>query len=126
MGWVAGEEIFIDPPFRVDDGSNISIGKRFYSSFIMTILDSAAVTIGDRVMIGPNVLITRSTHETEVVSRRANLELAIPITIGDDIWIGGEVIIRAGVTIGDGCPMGAGSVVTRDIPSWSVAVGSPN
>jgi acetyltransferase-like isoleucine patch superfamily enzyme len=120
-----GEESYIEPPLQVDYGSNISIGKRFYSNFGLTILDSAIVTIGDRVMLGPNVMISTATHETEVASRRDNIEFAKPVTIGDDCWIGGGVIILAGVTIGNGCTIGAGAIVTRDIPGWSVAVGSP-
>ncbi|KAF5020015.1 hypothetical protein F66182_7951 [Fusarium sp. NRRL 66182] len=125
LGHVGDDEIFIEPPFRVDYGPNLSVGKRFYANFNLTVLDSAIVTIGDRVMIGPNVMISTATHETEVASRRDNIEYAHPITIGDDCWIGGGVIILGGVTIGDGCTIGAGSIVTRDVPSWSVAVGTP-
>lgn len=120
-----GEESYIEPPLNVDYGPNISIGKRFYSNFGLTILDSAIVTIGDRVMFGPNVMISTATHEIEVASRRNNIEFAKPVTIGDDCWIGGGVIILAGVTIGNGCTIGAGAIVTRDISDWSVAVGSP-
>ncbi|KAF4987802.1 hypothetical protein FDECE_15295 [Fusarium decemcellulare] len=125
IGHVADDEVFIEPPLRVDYGPNISLGKRFYANFNLTILDSAIVTIGDRVMVGPNVMISTATHEIEVASRRDNIEYASPVTIGDDCWIGGGVIILPGVTIGDGCTIGAGSVVTRDIPAWSVAIGSP-
>jgi acetyltransferase-like isoleucine patch superfamily enzyme len=125
LGRVSDDEAFIEPPLRVDYGPNISIGKRFYSNFGLTILDSALVTIGDRVMMGPSVMISTATHETEVASRRDNIEFAKPVTIGDDCWIGGGVIILPGVNIGNGCTIGAGAVVTRDIPSWSVAVGTP-
>ncbi|KAF4993448.1 hypothetical protein FGRMN_6454 [Fusarium graminum] len=125
LGHIADDEVFIEPPLRVDYGTNMSVGKRFYANFNLTVLDSAIVSIGDRVMIGPNVIISTATHETEVGSRRANIEYACPITIGDDCWIGGGVIVLPGVTIGDGCTIGAGSIVTRDIPAWSVAVGSP-
>ncbi|KAJ3535675.1 hypothetical protein NM208_g7041 [Fusarium decemcellulare] len=125
IGHVADDEVFVEPPLRVDYGPNISLGKRFYANFNLTILDSAIVTIGDRVMVGPNVMISTATHEIEVASRRDNIEYASPVTIGDDCWIGGGVIILPGVTIGDGCTIGAGSVVTRDIPAWSVAIGSP-
>ncbi|KUL82039.1 hypothetical protein ZTR_10056 [Talaromyces verruculosus] len=120
-----GEDSYIEPPLNVDYGPNISIGKRFYSNFGLTILDSAIVTIGDRVMFGPNVMISTATHETEVASRRDNIEFAKPVTIGDDCWIGAGVIILAGVSIGNGCTIGAGAIVTRDIPAWTVAVGSP-
>lgn len=120
-----GDESYIEPPLNVDYGSNISIGKRFYSNFGLNVLDPAIVTIGDRVMFGPNVMISTATHEVEVASRRDNIEYAKPVTIGDDCWIGGGVIILPGVSIGNGCTIGAGAVVTRDIPGWSVAVGSP-
>ena len=125
FGHVGDEEIYIEPPVRVDYGCNISIGKRFYAAFGLTILDSAIVTIGDRVMLGPNVMISTATHEVEVASRRDNIEYAHQVTIEDDCWIGGGVIILPGVTIGNGCTIGAGSVVTRSIPAWSVALGSP-
>lgn len=125
MGSVRGEDVFIEPPLRVDYGSNIILGDRFYANFNLTILDCAIITIGDRVMMGPNVMISAATHEIEVGSRRANIEYALPVTIGDDCWIGGGVIILPGVTIGKGCTIGAASVVTKDIPPWSVAVGSP-
>jgi acetyltransferase-like isoleucine patch superfamily enzyme len=125
LGYVGDDEVFIEPPFRVDYGPNMSVGKRFYANFNLTVLDSAIVTIGDRVMIGPNVMISTATHETEVASRRACIEYAYPINIGDDCWIGGGVTILPGVTIGEGCTIGAGSIVTRDVPAWSVAVGSP-
>lgn len=120
-----GDEVFIEPPFQVDYGSNISLGDRFYANFNLTILDCALVTIGDRVMIGPNVSILAATHEVEVESRRANIEFARPITIGNDCWIGGHSVILPGVTVGDGVTIAACSVVTRDIPSWSVAMGTP-
>jgi acetyltransferase-like isoleucine patch superfamily enzyme len=99
--------------------SNVSI------LFSLTILDCSLVTIGDRVMVGPHVSIYAATHETEVASRRKNIEFARKVTIGDDCWIGGQTVILPGVTIGKGCTVGAGSVVSRDIPDWSVAVGRP-
>ncbi|KAF4546161.1 Maltose O-acetyltransferase [Lasiodiplodia theobromae] len=125
IGRLDDDETIIEPPFHIDYGCNISLGKRFYSNFNLTILDCGLVTIGDRVIIGPNVSIFAATHETEVQSRRDNVEFAKPVTIGNDCWIGGHVAILPGVTIGDGCTIGAGAVVTRDIPAWSVAVGCP-
>lgn len=83
------------------------------------------MTIGDRVLFGPNVSIFSATHETSVKSRRDGVEYAREVTIGDDCWVGGNVAIMAGVHIGNGCTIGAGSAVTRDIPAWSVAVGCP-
>lgn len=125
IGHIEDDEAFIEPPFSIDYGCNINLGKRFYANFNLTILDCAIVTIGDRVAFGPNVSILAATHETEVASRRQNIEYAKPVTIGDDCWIGGHVVILFGVTIGKGCTIAAGSVVTRDIPAWSVAVGTP-
>jgi acetyltransferase-like isoleucine patch superfamily enzyme len=125
LGYVGGDDAFIEPPFRVDYGCNVSIGAGFYANFNLTILDCALVTIGNTVMMGPNVSILAATHETDVQSRRNNIEYAKPVVIGDDCWIGGHVVILPGVTIGQGCTIGASSVVTRDIPAWSVAMGSP-
>lgn len=120
-----GEDVFIEPPFRVDYGCNISFGDRFYANFNLTILDCGIVTIGKTVMFGPNVSIMAATHETEVQSRRDNIEYAKPVVIGDDCWIGGHVVILPGVTIGRGCTIAASAVVTKDIPDWSVAMGTP-
>lgn len=125
IGHIADDEIVIDPPFSIDYGCNISIGKRFYANFNLTILDCAIVTIGDRVAFGPNVSIFAATHETEVASRRQNIEFAKPVTIGDDCWIGGHVVVLPGVTIGEGCTIAAGAIVSKDIPPWSVAAGMP-
>jgi acetyltransferase-like isoleucine patch superfamily enzyme len=116
---------FIEPPFHIDYGCNISLGSRFYANFNLTILDCSLVTIGDRVMLGPNVSIFAATHEVEVQSRREDVEYGRPVVIGNDCWIGGHVVILPGVTIGDGCTIAASSVVTRDVPSWSVVRGSP-
>ncbi|KAL2692544.1 hypothetical protein Neosp_002954 [[Neocosmospora] mangrovei] len=121
----AGEGTWIEPPMTVDYGCNISVGKRFYSNFGLVVLDSALVTIGDRVMFGPSVTIITATHDTDVQSRRDLGEYAKGVTIGDDCWIGSNAIIMPGITIGKGSTIGAGSVVTRDIPEFSVAVGSP-
>ena len=91
----------------------------------MIIIDDGIVTIGDRVMFGPSVSIFAATHETEVQSRRDNIEYAREVRIGNDCWIGGNVTILPGVVIGNGCTIGAGSVVTKSIPAYSVAIGSP-
>lgn len=119
------DDAFIEPPFHIDYGANIRIGARFYANFNLTILDCGLVTIGDRVMIGPNVSIFAATHETEVQSRRENIEYARPVVISDDCWIGGHVVILPGVSIGKGCTVAAGSVVTTDVEDWSVVMGSP-
>lgn len=125
IGHLGDDEVFIEPPFNIDYGCNISLGKRFYSNFNLTILDCSLVTIGDRCTFGPNVSIFAATHEAEVQSRRDNIEYGRPVVIGDDCWIGGNVVILPGVTIGRGCTIGAMSVVSRDIPDFSVAMGQP-
>jgi acetyltransferase-like isoleucine patch superfamily enzyme len=91
----------------------------------MTILDTSIVVIGDRVMFGPNVSIFSASHATSVLSRKKLVEFGHPVSIGNDCWIGGNVIILPGVTIGEGCTIGAGSIVTKDVPPFSVAFGSP-
>ena len=93
--------------------------------FSMVILDCAIVTIGDRVKFGPNVSTFAATHPTEVQARRDGIDYSKEVTIGNDCWIGGHTVILPGVTIGDGVTIGASSVVTKDIPSYSIAVGSP-
>lgn len=120
-----GSNVTIEPPFLLEYGCNTAMGDGVYANFNLCILDCALVSIGDRVMFGPGVSIMTATHETEVQSRRDNIEYAKPITIGDDCWIGGHVVILPGVTIGQGCTIAASSVVTRDVPPWSVAMGSP-
>ncbi|KAI4653544.1 hypothetical protein J4E93_001310 [Alternaria ventricosa] len=125
IGHVADDEIFIEPPFNIDYGCNISLGKRFYANFNLTILDCSLVTIGNRCMFGPNVSIFAATHETEVQSRRDNIEYGKPVVIGDDCWIGGNVVILPGVTIGRGVTVGAMSVVTKDVPDFCVVMGQP-
>ncbi|KAG7088016.1 hypothetical protein E1B28_012053 [Marasmius oreades] len=120
-----GPGTFIEPPFRPDYGCNIIIGKNFFANFNLTILDTSLVIIGDRVQMGPNVALYTAGHSTSVLSRIKFVEYGLPIRIEDDCWIGGGVSVMPGVTIGRGSTIGAGSVVTRDIPPYSVAIGSP-
>ncbi|KAJ2974593.1 hypothetical protein NUW58_g8611 [Xylaria curta] len=120
-----GANAFIEPPINIDYGCNIKVGNDFYSNFNLVILDCGLVTIGNRVLFGPFVSIFAATHETEVQSRRDGIEYAKPVVIGDDCWIGGNTTIMPGVTIGKGCTIGAGSIVTKDIPDFSVAIGTP-
>lgn len=120
-----GERFRIMQPFRCDYGCNISIGEDFFSNFNLTILDEARVTIGKNCFIGPNVGIYTACHPLDAAERDKGTEWAEPVTIGDSVWIGGGVTIGPGVTIGDRCVIGAGSVVVKDIPSDSVAVGNP-
>ncbi|KAF3909560.1 hypothetical protein AA313_de0205241 [Arthrobotrys entomopaga] len=120
-----GKAPFMEPPINIDYGCNTIIGDDFYSNFNLVILDCGIVKIGNRVMFGPFVSIFAATHETGVQSRRDGIEYARGVTIGDDCWIGGNTTIMPGVNIGKGCTIGAGSIVTKDIPDWSVAIGSP-
>lgn len=115
----------IEPDFFCDYGSNIFLGSDFYANHHCIILDVAQVRIGDRVLLGPGVHLYGTTHPLDPVERATGKESCAEINIGDDCWIGGGVIILAGVTIGKGCVIGAGSVVTRDIPDFMVAVGNP-
>ncbi len=114
----------IMPNFYCDYGFNIEIGNNFYSNHNLVILDANKVTFGNNVKIGPNCGFYTSSHPFDIETRR-KLEFAKPIKIGNDVWIGGNVCVLPGVTIGDNTIIGAGSVVTRDIPSNVVAVGNP-
>ncbi|RHA37811.1 sugar O-acetyltransferase [Cellulomonas rhizosphaerae] len=120
-----GEGSTIRPPLFVDLGSNIHIGARTAINYHLTALDVAAIRIGDDCMIGPNVQLLTPTHPVDPQPRRDKLEAAKPITIGDNVWLGGGVIVCPGVTIGDNAVIGAGAVVTRDVPANVVAVGNP-
>ncbi|MEV5094267.1 sugar O-acetyltransferase [Streptomyces rochei] len=120
-----GAEAHVRPPLYVDYGSNITIGARTFVNYNLTALDVAAVTIGEDCQIGPNVQLLTPTHPVEPGPRRDKLEAARPITVGDNVWLGGGAIVLPGVTIGDNSVIGAGAVVTRDVPANVVAVGNP-
>ncbi|PWW24366.1 maltose O-acetyltransferase [Geodermatophilus normandii] len=120
-----GEDTEIRPPLYVDYGSNLRIGARSFANVGLVALDVAAITIGDDVQIGPNVQLLTPTHPVEPGPRRQKWEAAEPITIGDNVWLGGGVVVLPGVTIGADTVVGAGSVVTRDLPAGVVAVGNP-
>lgn len=120
-----GEGVDLRPPVYVDYGSNISIGARTFVNYNLTALDVARITIGEDCQIGPNVQLLTPTHPVEPEPRRDKLEAARPIVIGDNVWLGGGVIVCPGVTIGDNAVVGAGAVVTRDVPADVVAVGNP-
>lgn len=120
-----GNNFTIEPPFHCDYGELIEIGEMFYANFNLTILDCASVKIGHNVMCAPNVSILTATHPIDPEIRSSELEYALPITIGNGVWLGAGCIVLPGVTIGDNCVIGAGSVVTKSIPANSVAVGNP-
>ncbi len=116
---------YIEPPFRCDYGYNIDIGDHFYSNFNLTILDCAKVSIGSHVFFGPNVAIYTAGHPLHHCLRNKEYEWAQPITIGDNVWLGGNVVINPGVTIGHNVVIGSGSVVTKAIPDNVFAAGNP-
>ncbi|RUS31944.1 LOW QUALITY PROTEIN: putative maltose O-acetyltransferase [Jimgerdemannia flammicorona] len=144
-----GEGVYIEPPFLCDFGKNIHLGKGVYMNFNCVLLDASRIEIGDRTLMAPNVQLYAATHPVDPVVRSTGLELARPIKIGKDCWIGGSAIVCPGVTIGDGVTVGAGSVVgcsfhseqlpsvhnvyckfsphdvTKDVPSYVVVAGNP-
>lgn len=121
----AGTGVRIEPPFYCDYGSNISLGDKVFFNFNCVILDVARVRIGSRVLFGPAVQVYAATHPLSAEERRTGLELGREIDIGDDVWIGGGSIVCPGVRIGNRTVIGAGSVVTRDIPEGVFAAGNP-
>lgn len=124
LGDVKGD-ILIEQPFYCDYGFNISVGKNFFANFNMVVLDEARVVFGDNVFIGPNCGFYTAGHPIDSIERNKGLEFARPIIVGNNVWIGANVTVVPGVTIGDNCVIGAGSVVTKDIPDNTVAVGNP-
>lgn len=116
---------FINPPFYCDYGKNITVGKNFFCNYNCTILDVGKVTIGDNCLFAPNVSIYTAGHPVHPAVRNTGYEYGIDVSIGNNVWLGGNVIVCPGVTIGDNVVIGAGSVVTKDIPSWTVAAGNP-
>jgi len=120
-----GERFEIEPPFFCDYGWNITVGDNLYMNAGCVVLDCAAVTIGANVLIGPGVHIYAATHPTDPAVRRTGRELAAPVSIGDDVWIGGGAILCPGVSIGAGTTIAAGSVVVRDVPAGVVVAGNP-
>ena len=120
-----GERILIEPPFHCDYGRNIEVGEDFYANYNLIILDVGHVRIGDNVMCAPNVAIYTAGHPVHPETRNSGYEYGIDITIGSNVWIGGNVCIMPGVTIGDNVVIGAGSVVTKDVPAGVIAAGNP-
>lgn len=121
----AAPEAWIEPPFFCDYGSNITLGRKVFFNFNCVVLDVMPVTIGDFSLFGPAVQIYTAMHPMDAAERRKGLEFARAVRIGADVWVGGGAIICPGVTIGDRAVIGAGSVVTRDIPPDVFAAGNP-
>lgn len=121
----AGKAVHIMPPFHCDYGYNIEVGENFFANYNFTVLDVGPVRIGDNAQIAPNVSIYTAGHPVHPDSRNSGYEYGIGITIGDNVWIGGNACILPGVTIGNNVVIGAGSVVTRDLPDNVIAVGNP-
>lgn len=124
FGKIRGQFI-IESPFHCDYGYNIELGENFYMNVNCVILDEAKVRFGNNVFIAPNCSFYTAGHPFDVEQRNRGLEYAMPITVGDNVWIGGNVVVLPGVTIGDNCVIGAGSVVVKDIPANTLAVGNP-
>ncbi|MBQ4599800.1 MAG: sugar O-acetyltransferase [Clostridia bacterium] len=119
------ETTFVNPPFYCDYGCNIEVGKNFFANYNCVVLDNAKVRIGDNCLIAPNVALYTAGHPLHPDVRSSGCEYGIGITIGDNVWIGGNVVVCPGVHIGNNAVIGAGSVVTKDIPDWSLAAGNP-
>ncbi|MGL6128585.1 sugar O-acetyltransferase [Chryseobacterium artocarpi] len=119
------ENICIEPSFWCDYGYNIKVGESFYANHNLVILDCAKVEFGDNVFIGPNCSFYTAGHPLDVKQRNEGLEYAHPIKVGNNVWLGGNVVVLPGVSIGNNSVIGAGSVVTKDIPDNVVAVGNP-
>lgn len=120
-----GENILIEQPFICDYGAHIEVGENFYSNHNMLILDSAKVTFGKNVFVGPNCGFYTPQHPLDAKNRNKGFEYAFPIKVGDNVWFGGNVVVLAGVAIGNNSVIGAGSVVTKDIPDNVIAAGNP-
>lgn len=121
----SGTDLWLQPPFYCDYGTNIRVGDKVFFNFNCVVLDVAQVTIGSRTLFGPNVQIYAATHPLDHLERASGREYGKPVTIGNDVWVGGNVVICPGETIGDRSVIGAGSVVTKNIPADVIAAGNP-
>lgn len=121
-----GRNCYIEPPLHANwGGYHVYVGNDFYANFNLTLVDDAEIYIGDNCMFGPNVTITSAGHPVEPELRRKGYQFNVPVTIGNNVWIGAGAVVLPGVRIGDNSVIGAGSVVTKDIPANVVAVGNP-
>lgn len=120
-----GEHILVEPPIHFDYGRNTYVGENFFANYNLTVLDVCKVTIGDNVMLAPNVSLYGAGHPIHPDARNSGYEYGAPITIGNNVWIGGSACVLPGVTIGNNVVIGAGSVVAKDIPDNVIAAGNP-
>ena len=120
-----GKCVAVNTPFWIDYGYNVTVGDYFFANHNCQMLDGAKITFGHHVFIAPNCTFTTAEHAIDAEQRNKGLEIALPITVGNNVWIGAGTVVLGGVTIGDNTVIGAGSVVTRDIPSGVIAVGVP-
>ena len=120
-----GEESYVEPPFRCDYGYNIHVGDEFYANYDCVVLDVCEVTIGDNCMLAPGVHIYTATHPLDAATRTAGPEYGEPVTIGDNVWLGGRAVVNPDVTIGDDAVVASGAVVTTDVPENVVVGGNP-
>jgi maltose O-acetyltransferase len=120
-----GKQVMINPPFYCDYGYRIEVGENFFANYNTCMLDTGKIVIGDNCFLAPNVSIYTAGHPLHPDSRNSMYEYGADVTIGDNVWIGGNTVICPGVTIGNHCVIGAGSVVTKDVPDWSLAAGNP-
>lgn len=121
----AGENCFIKPPFFCDYGEYITLGRNFFANYNCKLIDGGRITFGDDVLVGPDCTFVTPVHPTDPERRRAGYQQYKPITVGNNVWFGAGVLVCPGVRIGDDCVIGAGSVVTRDIPAGAIAAGNP-
>ena len=119
------DNAFVNPPFYCDYGKHIEVGKNFFANYNCTLIDVAKIRIGDNCMMAPNVSVYTAGHPVHPVSRNSAYEYGKEVTIGDNVWLGGNTVVCPGVHIGSNVVIGAGSVVTKDIPDWCVAAGNP-
>lgn len=120
-----GEKVFIETPVHMSYGKHVHLGENFYANFNLVLVDDGEIYIGDKVMIGPNVTLCTTGHPVYPLYRELVAHYSLPIHIGNNVWIGAHAVVLPGVTIGDNAVIGAGSIVTRDIPANVVAVGNP-
>jgi len=120
-----GDECHVEPPFRCDYGYNVHVGEDFYANVGCVVLDVCRVDVGRNCLVGPGVHIYTATHPLDPGERTEGLEYGKPVTVGDDVWVGGRAVIDPGVTVGDGAVIGSGAVVTEDVPDRVVVKGNP-